>query len=890
MSALRRLLSRVAGALWPGRRESDLSREVASHLALLEDDFRRRGLTAEEARLAARHAFGGIESAKELHRDARSFPWIDDARRDLRHSLRALGRQPAFTTLAVATLALGVGATTTIFTVVDAVLLRSLPYPSSDRLVVIAPVPRDASEPVPVTPGGFLDWQARVGAFSDMTAFTGQPLNLTGAGEPLRLLAGVVTDRFAETLGVMPERGRTFATAGAGANRAVLLSERIWRERFGADPAVVGRAVTLDDEPHDVIGVMPAGFSFPYELHSWGGARAAGPGIDVWILLHPRPGDHANAYLRVVGRLKPGVTLEAAHAEMAAVSAALAAESPRERDRGTTVAVTPLDEFVVSRVRPLMVTLFGAVALLLVIVCVNLANLLLGRAAAREREAAVRVALGSSLGRLIRLALTESLLLGLAGGAVGLGAAIWGVHALLALMPAGTLPRADDVHVNGGVLAFAVAASLLTAFVAAVLPAIWSRTRDVVGTLRGAGQTHTTRLRPLRALVVAEVTLGFVLLVSAALLVRSFERLTSVPLGFESGEVLAADVSLPDGPRYRDLSQMRSFLSAVLARLQVMPGVVEAGAVNLLPIGGPLLRGSVVVDGVSQLPPGFTPAKPAVSPGYFRTMGIPFVDGRDFEKTDTDGAPGVAIVSHRFATAVWPGARAVGKRVKLGIGRPENDRWLTVVGVVGDVKQETLASETRPALYVPLLQAPLPFLLRELSFVARTDGSPVAVGPLIRAAIHDADPLLPVGRLAHLSAIVGDSVSEPRFRAVLLGAFAMSAIALIAVGLFGVLGSLVARRTREIGLRMALGARRGRLAAFVALQALAMTAIGIATGTVLALPAAQVLAPFLFETSPRDPVSFVLAGLLLVALSLAASYVPARRAARVDPLIALRTE
>jgi putative ABC transport system permease protein len=885
VGALRRFFVRLVNAVRPGRAEPDLAREVSSHLTLLEDEFRRRGMSEEGAKLAARGAFGGVEQTKELHRDARSFVWLDDARRDLRYALRILRRSPGFSAVAIVTLALGIGSTATIFSFVNAVLLNPLAYPASDRLVVLATTMNGT--PVSVTPGDFLEWQAQNHSFEAMAAGTVTPFNLTGRGEPVGVLAGLVSDRFTETLHVAPQLGHTFAVENrADGSQSVVISDHLWRRRFNADPAIIGNSVRLEGAPYTVVGVMQPGVSFPRELMSSTGARTL-PDVDLWVPLTLRPNDRTNGFLKVVARLRSDVTVAQAQAEMATIQSALAGRfMPRERNIG--MRVVQLQEQIVRAVRPLLLTLFSAVILLLVVACANVANLLLGRAAARDREVAIRSALGSGTRRLIQQYLIESVLLAAIGGALGLLLTNIGVHLMAALIPPGTLPRVKEVRIDSHVLIFSMAVSVITGLTFGLVPAMQAGHTDVTTTFRGTGAMHTTRSRYFRFLIAAEVALAFVLLVGAGLLFKSLARLTSVNPGFRPESILTLDVTLPEGG-YPTLAEMRAFSSAVLEGIRHTPAVMESGAVNLLPIGGPLLSGGFILEGVPR-PRGFTAVKPAVSPGYFSAMGIAMLRGRDFNEQDTDQAPGVAVVTEQFARRAWPGQDAIGKRLKLGFGRPEEQPWLTLVGVVGDVKQSALADETRPAIYVPLTQAPRPFLLRNLSFVARTTVDPRSVASVLREQIHRVDPLLPVGRVATMTQLMSDSVAEPRFRAILLGAFGGSAVVLIGVGMLGVLGFFVARRRQEIGLRMAVGAQRADIATLVVKQALAMTGIGIACGATLAFAVTRLLERFLFEISPHDPAIFVLMAAVLCVMSLVASYVPVQRATKIDPFVALRCE
>ncbi|HEX5475368.1 MAG TPA: ABC transporter permease [Vicinamibacterales bacterium] len=889
MTSVRVILSRLLGLFRRGRSDADLADDIRAHLDLLAADYRRRGLSAADAETAARRDFGSVEGMKEAYRDRRGLPLVEALLRDLQYGVRQMRRNPGFTAAAAATLTLGIGATTTMFSVVDGVLLRPLDYPAPERLVMLSS--RLRGSPVPVTPGDFLDWRATNHAFENMTAFTIGETTLTGAGDPAGLLAGVVSARFAETLGMAPQLGRSFTIADEKADEehppAVILTAHLWRERFAASPSILGRTITLDGRPVPIVGVMPDRFVFPQDLFSSGGARAL-PDVALLLPLPLRPGDRGNAYLQVIGRLAPGVTVAQARAEMSRLAPTLTGRAAIDRETGGVVIV-PLQQRIVEGVRPLLLTLFAAVLLLLVIACVNVANLLLARGAAREREFTVRRALGAGRGRLIQQYLTESVLLGVLGGAGGLVVAVFGVRGVAALIPRGRLPRVDAIHIDARVLLFAVVVSVLTALMFGLAPACRAGRGGEAAPLKAGNTAATSPRQRLGALVIAEVALAFVLVASAGVLLRSFDRLTGVDPGFRARDAVAGDVALPEGS-YPTLESMQRFSTAVLSRLRREPGIAAAGAVNLLPIGGNLLMGDFAVEGQREAP-GFSAFKPAVSPGYFTTMGVPIVMGRDFNDHDTHAAPLAMIVTTGFAHRFWSSTSdAVGKRVRLGFGPPEQDPWRTIVGVVGDVKQSGLGSEAMPALYVPIAQAPRPFLLRDLSFVVRAGGDARAAAPAIRDAIHQVDPLLPVGRLAAMSQLLADSVSEPRFRAVLLAGFAGAALGLIAIGILGVVGYTVTRRTREMGIRMALGARGTDVVGLVVKQSLLTSAVGVLAGVALAMPATRLLRRFLFEISPDDPVTFCAAAAVLVLLAVAASYVPARRAARVDPLIALRAE
>lgn len=799
---------------------------------------------------------------------------------DVRFGARILRRNVGPTLVIVLTLALGIGAATTIFSFVNGVLLESLPYTNPEELVAVV------SRFISVTQGDFLDWQQHNRVFQDMTAFNFGTASLTTGGEPIQVFAAFVSPRFAETAGVKPRLGRSFATISpADEARSVIVSSGLWRSRFQSDPEIVGKTLMLDGTPLTVVGVMPDGFSFPRDaaaIHPGGPL----PEIDVWMPLALRPGYRNNADIQAVARLRDGVTPFQAAADINGIERQLG--QPPGPDSTSDIDIVPLRDQVVRLARPLLRILFGAVGLLLLIACGNAATLLLARATAREREVAIRGALGASRARLIRQFLVESVILACIGGMAGLLVAAWGLDVVKALVPRGSLPRIGVVVVDGRVLAFTVGVSLVTGLVFGALPAFRSGGSEIVNALKAAGTTHTGRSRPLRLLVSAQVALAFVLVAGAGLLFVSFYRLTSVNPGFRTDHVLTLDVSLSEAS-YPTLGQLGAFSSSVLDRLRQTPGVLGASAVNMRPLSGAGISGDFIAQGVSD-PHATFAAKAAVSPAYFRTMGIPLMQGRDFSEQDRGGAADAVILTDGLARRLWPGRDPIGRRLKIGFGDPDKEAWRTVVGIVGDIRQQGLNYPLQPTIYMPIAQSPVPFLIRDLTFVVQTRDDPRSVVPLVRRQINAVDPLLSVGWVSTMAALVADSVSQPRFRAVLLGSFAIAALLLIGVGILGVLSSFVARRTREIGVRMTLGARSGDVVRTVVSQAVWIILSGLAVGVALAIPLMRLLRAYLFEIGPDDPLTLVGCGVLLVLLGLLASFLPARRASRVDPLVTLRTE
>jgi putative ABC transport system permease protein len=810
---------------------------------------------------------------------------LDTLIRDVRYAARSFARYPGFTATAILTIALGIGATTAIFSIVYGVLIRPLPFPEADRLVMVQPrtsgIDTDA-----VSPATFLEWESRSRAFEAVAAFTGRPLTLTGNGEPELLAAAAVTIRFFDILQQAAAIGRTFIAAEgtAGGEDVVVISDDFWRRQFQGDAAIVGRRITLDDRPFTVVGVMPAGVVFPEEVLGPRGRFRSIQRVDAWVPLVPSPTERGNAFLRMVARLKPGYTIAQGSADAAAVMRAMAATRPRARN--TTATVLPLHEYIVGDNRRELLLLLGAVSLLLVIACANVANLLAARAATRASEVALRSAIGASRGRLIRQFLTESTVLGLIGGVCGIAVAVAALRGLMTVIPSGALPRVGEVAIDIPVLTFTAFLSLATGLIFGLAPVIHLRRSRPETVLHGDTTTHTPRLRLLKVLVVSEVALAIVLLGPATLLVQSFARLTAVNPGFTAENLVTASVTLPPD-RYDNVPRMNAVHSAVLQRL-TSSGTGNVAAVNWLPFGGNLVMGDVVVEGVPAAGE-LTVAKIAVSPAYFDVLGVKRARGRVFSEADTDATDPVVVVTERVAGRFWPSQDAIGKRLKLGFGDPLAQQWATVVGVVHDVKQNALSEHDMPAVYMPMSQAPRPFLLSQMTYIVRSSAATPNRERELRAAVRSVDPQLPLSRVATLKELIGTSVSEPRFRSVLLSAFALTALSLVAAGLFGVLMYSVTRRTREIGVRMAVGATPAAVSRLVILEMLMVTVAGMVPGVSGAVAAAGLIRNLLFEIEPTDPTPFAIAGLAVLLVSGAASYVPARRAARIDPAVTLKS-
>jgi predicted permease len=805
---------------------------------------------------------------------------MDTLLQDLRYAVRQLIKHPAFTATAVLTLALGIGANSAIFSVVESVLLRSLPYHDPDRLVMLWEDHSQESAPrSPFAPANYTDLQAQTGSFESLGAiYPYSTVNLTGVGEPeqLRLLR-VSADLF-PTLGVTARLGRTLLPADdrPGGPNVVVLTDGFWRSRFGADTGAVGRSVTLGGEPYTIVGVMPPGFALP----TWSGDLIVPLGLD------ERTSQlRAVRFLSLVGRLKPGVSLPRLNAELATIAGRIAAAHP-ETNTGVGITVLPVQQAVVGDVRPVLMVLLGAVAFVLLIACANVANLLLARAAGRGREMAVRAALGAARGRLVRQLLTESLLLAAAGAAGGLLLAGWGIgwlHRLSAL----DVPRIADVAIRWPVVAFATGAAILTGVAMGLIPALHAVGRQLAEALREGSRTAAgghARRRARSALLVSQVALAVVLLVGAGLMVRTLRRLLDVDPGVQVDRAVTIGVRV-GGPRYQDPLATIGFYDQLTDRLAALPGVQAVGAISVLPFGtsGPTTGLRFVSRAPTEGPPPEAEYR-SVTPGYFASMGIPLVAGRFFERPDRSDSTRPVLVSRTFATLYFPGATAVGQRVRLG----PNPMALpcTIVGVVGDVRDLGLGAPPRPDIYVLAAQSPS----AAMSLVLRAAGDPAALVAPARAVIRALDPDVPISRVTTLRELVGASVARTRYAGSLLGAFAALALVIAVIGIYGVMSYLVTQRDKELGVRIALGAKSRDILRLVLREGVRLSALGAGIGLLAALGTTRAMGKLLYGVSPADPVTYAGVTLLLAAAVLIACYVPSRRATRADPMVALRTE
>jgi len=886
------LLFRLRVLLRRKSTEAELDEELRAHFEHQVEKYVQSGLPPEEARRRVRLEFGGLEQVKEECRDARGVNLIETTIHDVRYGLRMLCKSPGFTAVALLTLALGIGANTVIFSVVNAAILHPLPFRDANRLVTLWATSRTIgfSGPGTLTDPDYIEWRKQNRVFSEIAAFRGQSSNLTSLVEPVRLTGATISSSLLRVLEVDPALGLPFAPEEerAGHDRVALLSDRLWRSRFGSDPRAVGRSIKLDGEFYTVIGVMPARFGFPNEA-------------DVWTPL-TLASDARNATLQVVARLKPGVSIERARGDVALIEKRLDEQRHPQEAGGWEwhVTLVPLRQAVASDVRTSLLVLFGAVGLVLLIACANVANLFLARATTRQHEIAIRKALGASRTRVIRQVLTESVMMAVFGGALGLLLAAVGqsfVAKAVSLLPRSLASPSAAAHIastgiDSWVLGFTLAVSVLTALLFGCAPAVQASRGEVDDSLKEGGRRSGTgrgRAYLRDGIVVAEFALALILLAGAGLLTRSFLRLTKVNPGFEPQSVLTLNLSLPDS-RYVSARSMIDFEQQALDRLSALPAVKSAGGVFGLPLGNLAVAGDFTVEGQATPAPGTPPfiaAKEVIGGGYFKAIGIPLIKGRYFDEHDSETAPHVVIVSESLARHFWPYEEAIGKRLKPGFS---DDGWCTIVGVVGDTKQHTLEEAPSPSMYLPYAQAPVPFLMHDITLVLRTASDPLSLVAPARHAVQAVDPDLPVFDVATVEQLVYRSVSGPRFNTALLAIFAALAVVLAAVGIYGVMSYTVAQRTREIGVRVALGAGASDILGEMVRHGMLLAAGGIATGMIGAWAVTRFLSSLLFGVRPTDPITFALVPLVLAVVALVACFMPARRATKVDPMVALRYE
>jgi len=871
-------LNRFSNLFHRDRVDEELDEELQFNLEARTRHNLNAGMNPDAAQGDARRRFGNATLARERAHEMDILMPLETLARDLRYALRSLRRSPGFTTVAILTLAFGFGANTAVFTVVNGVLLRPLPFPEPGRLFLVSYESKGG--PFEAPPGlydsDYLEYQRQNRVFEQIATFSEDAATLTGAGDASRLPTATVTSSFFSVLQVSPALGRAFLPEEErpGNNHVALLSDKLWRNRLGANPNILGKTIILDGEQYTILGVMPEGFTFPHEPELW---RPLAVGAD-----------RGNTYLRpVVGRLRPSVSRQEALAELEALAKHW--QPGTGASPGSMIAeVLPLNDLLVGKIRKLLLILMGAVAFVLLIACANVANLLLMRGTTRLREISVRTALGASRGRIIRQLLTESALLSLCGSVAGILLSIFGVRALLAIAPAAGVPRIDEVQIDSPVLTFALVLGATMGILFGFVPAFKSTGNRVRESLSLSGSNATARRQRLRSvLVVSEIALALVLLTGAGLMVKSFMRMRAVDPGFRTQNVLTMTVDLPDST-YPTTIAIHAFYTSMLAKLSNLPGVVAAGAVNWMPLQPVLVRGDFHLDGGRVRPRDFIVAKPAVSPDYFNVMRIRLLQGRGFAPQDNSSAAGVAIVSQSVARTLWAGEDPVGKRLTME-DEPKPKDWLTVVGVVDDIRQQSLTDQPQAAIYQPLEQVTRPFFLSHVSYVVRTAQSPQSVAALMRGALYQVDRNQPVS-IAPLTDLANATTASTWFQTRLISAFSMLALFLAAIGVYGVLAYAVTERTREIGIRMALGANKRDVTLMLLKRTLLLVVAGVALGGSGALMLTRVLGKFLFEVKPTDPATFVSAAAILAFTGIIAGLLPARRATRVDPVVALRWE
>jgi predicted permease len=876
--------------------EREIDDELRFHLDMEAAQRNRDGASPSAAQTDAARRFGGIERTKDELRDARGGNGVDNLIKDVRYALRALRRNPAFTAIAVLTLALGIGANTALFSVVNGVLLRPLPYADPDRLMSIRNTWADNSNPLTATtsisPAEYFDYLDRLTAFESFGVYASNTLSLTGDGDPELVPAMFMTAGAVKALGVNAAVGRVF-TADEDVPRLNIgmLSYGLWQRRFGGSRDVIGRTIQIDGQPMIVVGVMPDGFRVPSQLSDTDPAQlfiAFGFSRDNISIR----GSH---YLSGIGRLRPGRTLAQGRADVAAIASRFPADFPNDYPARMNFAGTalPLLESVVGQIRPTLLVLLGAVGFVLLIACANVASLLLSRTEGRRREMAVRTALGAGRRRLMRQLLVESVVLSVTGGIAGIGVAILGTRLLTALHPP-NIPRIDAIGVDVRVLVFALGVSTLVGVLFGLLPAITATRLDVQSMLRegGRGGSVGGRQGARRTLVISEVAIALVLLVGAGLMTRSFMQLLSVDPGYRVDHVLTVPITLPQA-RYAEAERVIGFYRDLSRRVAGLPGVASVGAVA----GVPLVSGrgdiGISIEG-RALAPGEARRRAdwqVVTPGYFKAIGMRLLRGREIEETDLENTPGVVVINETLAKKYWPNEDPIGQRFTLG-GKA-GPGMVTIVGIVGDVRQASLASTPEPEMYLAHTQFRFwggGGILRELTMVVRTVGDPAASSKAVRSEVAAIDPQLPVGDLRTMEQLRGESVSQPRFLMFLFSAFSTVALAIAVIGIYGVIAYSVAQRRKEIGIRVALGARPSSVAGMVVRQGMGMAAIGIAAGLVLAFGVTRFLSGILFAVTPTDPITLAVVAITLAVAALLACYVPARRATRTDPVEVLRAE
>ncbi|HEU4767715.1 MAG TPA: ABC transporter permease [Pyrinomonadaceae bacterium] len=873
------LLRRWRALIHKQELDNELDDEMRFHLERDIEENMKNGMTPDDARYAALKAFGAMDQSKEACRDARGVGPLENTLRDISYSLRVLLKSYAFTIVVVLTLALGIGANTAIFSFANGILLRPLPYPQSDRLAMLDETAlKRGMDSMSVSYPNFLDWREQNTVFEDIGVHFGTSrFALSGAGEPVEIRGTRLTHGLFEILRVSPQLGRTFTADEDRPEQdaVVILGHDLWQRNFGGDPNIIGQKIVLSNRPRTVIGVMPRGFRFPEISELW-----------VPLALTPQMFTRTDHGLNAIARLKDGVTFEGAQAEMKNIAARIEQQNPVTNE-GLGVKVLSLHDNLVGDYREGLLILLGVVGFVLLVACVNVANLMLARATARQKEFALRAALGASRWRIMRQLLVESLVLAVAGGVLGFVLSLLALRLLLTAIPI-QLPFWMNFGIDFRVLAFAVGITLLTGAIFGAIPALQTSRVDLNDTLKEGGRGSIGfRGRSRSLLVVTEIALSLVLLVGAGLMIQSFLRLRRVNIGLDAQNVLTARLILPSA-KYRAEEQRATFFKQLLERVRGVPGVAAASATATLPLSGSSWGRSLTVEGYPVLSVGQAPMiqHSVVTPGYFRTMGIALLHGRDFTDADALEAPKVTIIDERLAREYWPNENPIGKRIRFG--PPEdNEPWHTIIGVVSPVRHQRMQEETRKSVYLPHLQIPV----TGMALVAKTTSpNPREVVNAIRREVAQIDPDQPLSEVATMEEVVAESIWQPRLYATLFSVFAGGALILALIGIYGVMAFLVQTRTHEIGVRMALGATARDVFKLIVGRGMKLTIIGVVIGVGGAIARTRLMQSLLFNTSTTDPLTFIAIALLLSVAAFFACYIPARRAAKLDPLVALRYE
>jgi predicted permease len=886
MDLIRILLSRCAALFGKRKLDDDLDEELRAHIDHAVEENVKSGMTADAARTKALREFGGFTQTKEDYRMQRGLPLLETLAKDLRFGIRQLVKSPAFALTAILTLALGIGATTAIFSVVKAVLLAPLPYKDPGRIVAVWTTnAAQGGQPLPSTAGDFAIWKQRSGVFEDLAPSYDNEMTLTRQGKPQFLIGYAVSANYLRILGVAPQLGRLYTDQedSPAGPKVALLSDHLWRSTFHSDPGIVNKAITLDGVAYSVLGVMPRGFDYPTSVEIWTPSAMVPSAHE----------DFDHTYVRILGRLRAGVTLAQAQKTLNDIEAEVAVAHP-VTDNGNRVVLVPLREQLDGDIRMPLLILMGAVALVLLIACANTAGLALSRNAERQKEIAVRLALGATRRRLLRQFVTESLLLAAIGGVGGILLALTGTHFLLRLFPNDVanlnIPKVTQIPMDPGVLVFAFAVTLLTAVLFGIAPVLKGMRTEASAAMKDSSRNSTTTRgsnRSRSTVVVSEIALSLMLLTGAGLVVASFQKVINADLGFQPDRVLSLQLFLPPD-RYpeTDPTKRRQFVEAVEKKLNALPGVKSAGTINFLPLSGFWGTSSFLLRG--QAPPKEGQAPEAdnrvITPGYLRTMGIPLLRGRNFTDADRSGGLQVAMINQTMSRQYFKDRDPVGE--ELNLGTSDKPDWWQIVGVAGDVKAFGQDQPTHSDIYRPFDQLPFPLV----AFTLRTQTDPASMVKSAEQAMWSVDPNLPVLKAIPMDLLANQTLAVRRASSALISAFAVLALLLACIGIYGVMTFAVAQRRQEIGVRMALGAQRGQVLRMMMGLGVRLTLLGVVVGMAGAFCLTRLMTSLLFEVSAINPLIFSSAAIILVAVAMTASYLPARRAASIDPMQALRTE